>query len=253
MTAHWAGLSGLFGAILGSFFATLILRWPQGKSVMAGRSLCDSCGATVRAFDLIPVLSFMFRCGRCRACGGRIAALHPAVEIGCALIGVGAGLLVAGPVALAWTLIGAVLLTLAVLDARHFWLPDALTLPLIAAGLTIGPWMTSATLPDRLIGAALGYGVLAVIAAGYRALRGRDGLGLGDAKLLAAGGAWLGWQALPPLLLAGSLAGLLVALAIRMRGAAIDGTTALPLGTCLIAGLPLALLMMSMLYGAGAG
>ena len=82
----WPSLGALLGLVMGSFLATLVLRWPQAQA-LTGRSRCDACGAAVRWFDLVPVLSFLWLKGRCRACGARIDRLHPAIEIGCALIG----------------------------------------------------------------------------------------------------------------------------------------------------------------------
>lgn len=221
------------GAIIGSFLATIVSRWPREQSVVTGRSRCDGCGRALNALDLVPLLGWVIARGTCRSCGARIDPAHPLIELGCALIGafcawafppVPAALLAVG---------GWLLLTLAVLDARHFWLPDALTLPLAALGLTLGDWVLPASFPDRVIGAVAGAGLLFVIALGYRRLRGREGLGLGDAKLLGAIGAWAGWQALPFLLFFASLAALVWALALRIRGRSIDAQTRVPLGTFL--------------------
>lgn len=229
-------IGGVAGAILGSFLATLILRWPQGRGVARGRSACDGCGRVLGARDLIPLFSALVQRGRCRTCGARIDPLHGRVEAGCALIG---ALAIGGMPDLGgigWAVLGWMLLTLAVLDWRHFWLPDALTLPLAFLGLTLGMWATDVVLIDRIIGAAVGYGALLAIALAYRTLRGRDGLGLGDAKLLGALGAWFGWQALPFILLIAAVAGLLVMVA---TGRARDRTARVPLGTFLaLAALP---------------
>jgi len=236
----WAALFGaVAGAIAGSFLATLILRWPQGRGVMRGRSACDGCGRVLGAIDLVPMLSALVQRGRCRSCGAAIDPLHGRVEAGCAIIGALALGFVPDLGGIGWALLGWLLLTLALLDWRHFWLPDALTLPLAFFGFTLGLWTTDVALVDRVIGAAAGYLGLLAIALGYRALRGREGLGLGDAKLLGAIGAWLGWQALPFILLIAAslgLAGALVALAL---GRAVQGQSRAPLGTLLaIATLP---------------
>lgn len=223
-------IGGLAGAILGSFLATLILRWPQGRSVMRGRSACDGCGRTLGARDLIPLFSAMMQRGRCRSCGAAIDPLHGRVEAGCAVIGALALGAMPNLGGIGWAVFGWLLLTLAVLDWRHFWLPDALTLPLAFLGFTIGLWATDVALVDRAIGAAAGYGALLAIALGYRAVRGRDGLGLGDAKLLGALGAWMGWQALPFILLIASATGLLVML---VTGRAKAAGARVPLGTFL--------------------
>lgn len=221
---------GIAGAIIGSFLATLILRWPQGRGVARGRSACDGCGRTLAPYELIPLLSALIARGRCRTCAAPIDPLHDRIEAGCAIIGALALGVIPDLGGIGWALLGWLLLTLAVLDWRHFWLPDALTLPLAFLGFTIGLWATDVTLVDRAIGAALGYGALLAIALAYRALRGRDGLGLGDAKLLGALGAWFGWQALPFILLIAASTGLAVMLA---TGRAKDRTARAPLGTFL--------------------
>jgi len=224
--------SGL-GAIIGSFLGAAVMRWPRGESVMRGRSRCDGCGRTLGVVDLIPLLGALIPRGKCRQCGARIDPIHMVMEAGCAAIG-GIAFLLAPPLAALLTAVaGWMLLALAVLDARHFWLPDALTLPLAVIGLTLGDWALPAPFRDRVIGAALGYGLLFALAWSYKRLRGRDGLGLGDAKLLGAIGAWTGWQALPLVLLMASGAGLLWALIERLRGRAVERGTRLPLGTFL--------------------
>lgn len=232
-------IGGGLGAIIGSFLGAIVLRWPRDESVVKGRSRCDSCGRTLGLLDLIPLVSALLQRGRCRRCGARIDPAHAIMEWGCALIG-GLALLWLPPVAaLLVALAGWLLLALAVLDARHFWLPDALTLPLATLGLTLGDWILPAPFWDRAMGAALGYGLLFALAWGYRRLRGREGLGLGDAKLLGAIGAWTGWHMLPLVLLVASSAGLLWLLAQAMRGKPVDGNTRLPLGSFLcIAVLP---------------
>ncbi|KEQ55365.1 Type 4 prepilin-like proteins leader peptide-processing enzyme [Sphingobium chlorophenolicum] len=185
-------LGGIAGAIAGSFLATLILRWPQGRGVARGRSACDGCGRVLGALDLIPMLSAMAQSGRCRTCGAAIDPLHGRIEAGCAIIGALALGFAPDLGGVGWALLGWLLLTLAVLDKRHFWLPDALTLPLAFLGLTIGLWTTNANMTDRIIGAVIGYLALLAVALAYRRFRGREGLGLGDAKLLGALGAWFG-------------------------------------------------------------
>lgn len=229
----------LLGAIIGSFLATLILRWPAGRSVLRGRSSCDSCGRMLGARDLVPLLSFLIQRGKCRNCGARIDRLHFGVELGCALAGAAALWLAPGIEGLGWAILGWFLITLAVLDHRHFWLPDALTLPLAFLGLTLAMWVNGVAFQDRVIGAAAGYGGLMLVAIGYRRLRGRDGLGGGDPKLLGALGAWMGWQTLPLILLIASLSGLLMAAYDTARGRPVERTTRMPLGTFLaVAAIP---------------
>lgn len=229
-------IGALAGAILGSFLATVIVRWPLGRGVLRGRSMCDSCGRTLGPRDLIPLVSALLSRGRCRSCGNRIDPLHGRVEAGCAIIGGMALGFAPGMGGVAWACLGWILLTLAILDWRHFWLPDALTLPLAFLGFALGPFATNVGLLDRGISAALGYAVLLIIALSYRAIRGRDGLGLGDAKLLGALGAWFGWQALPLILFCAAGSGLLIML---LMGNAKSATARAPLGTFLaIAAVP---------------
>lgn len=229
----------VLGAIAGSFLSTIILRWPQGRGVTQGRSACDGCGRILSPLDLVPILSALVFRGRCRTCGARIDPIHGRMEWACAFIGALALGMMPDIGGIGWALFGWLLLMLAVLDWRHFWLPDAMTLPLAFFGLTIGLWSTDAMLADRVIGAVAGYGALLAISTTYRVLRGRDGLGLGDAKLLGALGAWLGWQALPFLLLIAALIGLTVALGARLAGRSVTATTQVPLGACMaLAALP---------------
>lgn len=241
-----AAVGLVLGLVAGSFLATLILRWPVGRSILHGRSACDGCGRILQAWELVPVISAAFQRGKCRGCGASIDPLHWQVELACGGIGVAAAMLVPFPYALGWMLAGWMLLTLAVLDARHYWLPDALTLALAFLGLTIGPWVSDVTLIDSLIGAAAGYGALIAVALLYRALRGREGLGLGDAKLLGALGAWMGWQALAMLVFVASVLALLWAaghaLTHRQKP---DAATMVPLGTFLCLAAPAVMLMRS--------
>ncbi len=231
----------MVGAILGSFLATIALRWPAGRSSLHGRSACDGCGRTLGPRDLVPLLSWIVRKGRCRRCGARIHPLHPAMEGMCAAIGAAALWLSPGPDGLALALLGWLALLAGVLDARHFWLPHRLSLVLAALGLAAGGAAMRAVgldvaLFDRAAAATLAYAALTLLALAYRALRGREGLGGGDAPFLGALAAWTGWQLLPLLLLFAGLAGIAVALGNRLRP-----DRALPLGTLLVLALPFAL------------
>ncbi len=232
MPATIAGL--IAGLVFGSFIAALTQRWGDGRSIVHGRSVCDSCAAPLRWFELVPVLSFALQRGRCRRCGAAIPARHFGIEIAAGLIGALALLVLPGAGGWAGAGFGWLLLALLVLDAEHFWLPDALTLPLFVAGLVAGLWLDP-PLMERAIGAVAGWASLAGIAFGYRRLAGRDGMGGGDPKLLAGIGAWLGWPLLPFVVLAAALLGLVLALADHWRGGAVDRLTPLPLGALLAA------------------
>jgi leader peptidase (prepilin peptidase) / N-methyltransferase len=161
----------VLGAVAGSFIAAILLRWPRGESALAGRSRCDSCGRTLGPVDLVPIVSFVALGGRCRTCRARIDRRHLAVELAAAAMGAVALVAHPLPLALATALFGWWLLLIALLDLEHHWLPDALTLPLIAAGLAAGALGLGPPLLDRAIGAAAGFAALYAIAALYRRAR----------------------------------------------------------------------------------
>ena len=220
------------GLIIGSFIAALTWRWPQGRSIAAGRSTCDACGQVLGAFDLVPVLSHVWLRGRCRHCGVVIARRHLLIELAAAGIGAVALALHPGAVGVGGAVFGWGLLALAVLDVEHYWLPDRITLPLLALGLAAGVWLAPA-LVDRAIGAAIGYASLTLVGGGYRRVTGRIGMGGGDPKLFAAIGAWLGWFPLAFVVLLAALLGLALALADRLRGGAVGRHSRLAFGALL--------------------
>jgi leader peptidase (prepilin peptidase)/N-methyltransferase len=226
----------LLAPIMGSFLGVLIRRLPVSQPVALSRSICESCGTRLTVRDLIPLVSYLIQRGRCRHCGARIAPFHLAVEL--AAIGV---VLVAAAVepdsgslwpGSLWIdcLLGWTLLALAWIDWQWLRLPDVLTLPLLLAGLGVTLWQQPDSIAEHAVAAIVAYASLQAIAIAYRRLRGRDGLGAGDAKLLAAAGAWLGLAPLPWVLLLAATAGLLAALAWALAGRRIDGATALPFG-----------------------
>lgn len=229
-TWAWSLAGAVLGAIIGSFLATILLRWPAGRSVVAGRSACDACHAPLAAVDLAPIVSFLRTRGRCRRCGAAIDRRHLGVELSAVMIGFAAFHAHSPQVALFSAIFGWWLLILAALDLEHFWLPDRLTLPLIPAGLAVGWIGIGSPLDERLIGAGAGFLTLAGIGLAYRKLRGRTGLGGGDPKLLAGLGAWLGWTQLPFVLLGAALLGLTALLVLRFGGRPLSATDRAPLG-----------------------
>lgn len=225
----WAAGLGLLGLVFGSFIATVAVRWP--RSALAGRSACDGCGRSLSAIELIPLASWIALRGRCRTCGGRIGVSHPVIEALGVLIGATAGALAPGFAGVFGAVFGWLLLAAGAIDLAAFRLPNPITLALAVTGLLGGAAGLDPPLADRAIGGVAGFAALWLIAAGYRRRRGRDGLGGGDAKLLGAIGLWLGWRALPPVLLIACLLGLAWAFA---RGLRRDDR--LPLGTLLAVG-----------------
>jgi len=166
----------------------------------------------------VPLVSWLLARGRCRRCKAPIGEFYPLVELAALGVVVWAGTLDTEAALWLDCLLGWGLLTLAWIDAEHLLLPDILTLPLILFGLGAAWYLRWPPLVDAAAGAAVGYLSFRLLALAYRWLRGRDGLGAGDAKLLAAGGAWLGWQALGDVVLGAALAGILWFIATRRPG-----------------------------------
>jgi leader peptidase (prepilin peptidase)/N-methyltransferase len=261
-----AALAACAGLLIGSFLNVVIHRLPQmmqrdaenylaheaGRipphgeryNLWTPRSACPHCAAPVAARHNIPVLGYLLLRGRCAACGAVISRRYPAVEIFTALLSALTawhfGLGVEGFAALALVYF---LIALGFIDAHTQLLPDSLTLPLLWLGLLVNLNGVFAPLPDAVIGAAAGYLVLWSIYWIFRLATGKDGLGYGDFKLLAALGAWLGWQALPLILVLASCVGALVGIAmVLLRKQSKDQT--IPFGPYLALG---GLLML--LYG----
>ena len=231
--SFWPVLLGILGAVFGSVIATLAIRWPEGRSIAIGRSACDGCCRTLRVTELVPLLSFVALRGRCGSCGARIASAHVVTELLGTVIGIVAGLMAPGFEGVAGAVCGWLLLALGAIDLAAFWLPDRLTLTLAMAALVGVLGGAAPDMTDRLIGGAGGFATLWLVATLYRQVRGRTGLGGGDPKLFGAIGLWLGWRALPVVLLIASLAGLAVVLAMAVAGRRPTATDRLPLGTLL--------------------
>ena len=193
-------------------------------------SACPACGHRISLLENIPVLSYVVLGGRCSACRWRIPARYPTVETcgavvaGAAALHFGFGFAAAGACLLGWGLLAA-----STIDLETRLLPDSITLSLLWSGLAFNVPDTFATLGDCVVGAMAGYGVLWAVHHGFRLLTGREGMGHGDFKLLASLGAWLGWQALPGIVLLASLAGATVGIALGARGL-VSRDTRLPFG-----------------------
>lgn len=227
----------LVGLVVGSFLANVSVRLPADEDVVLGRSRCRSCGAQLKTWNLIPVVSWAVQRGRCAGCGARVSARYPLIELACGGIGLWAGLAGGGwPVIAATALLGWQLLLIAVVDGEHFWLPDVLTLPLIATGLAAAVLLDRGAALDHLIGALAGFGVLWLLAFAYKRLRDREGLGGGDPILFAGCGAWVGWLGLPSVLLWACLAAFSLILARLILRKPVSGTDRLPFGVFLAIG-----------------
>lgn len=234
-TTWWA--PALLAPFIGSLLGVLITRLPVGEPVFLARSQCPACGRRLTAIDLVPFLSWIALRGRCRTCRAPLGPFYPAIEAAAVLVALWAGVTV--PPAVLWIScgLGWTLLTLAVIDSQTLLLPDALTLPLLPVGLAAAYALSVLPLTDHLIGAAIGGLVPAGLRLLYGQLRGREGLGLGDVKLLAASGAWVGWQGLVGVLLIGSISALATILAIAACQRRLDRQRLIPFGPFLCLGL----------------
>ena len=222
---------------VGSFLGVLVERLPVGRPVVMGRSHCDACGHALGPLELLPVVSWLLSRRRCRHCGARLSLFYPMIELAASLVAAWALVVVPWPPAAAPAGLGWVLLALPEIALRHLILPDVLTLPLMLAGLVLAAFTPQMQLADHLVGAVAGFLVLWLVATLYRRLRGREGLGLGDAKLFAAAGAWVGWQGLASVLLIGAVGGLLWAIAAVAVGRGRAPHEPLGFGPFLAAGL----------------
>ncbi len=232
----------LMGLCVGSFLNVVIYRLPRGQSLVSPRSRCTKCGYELRWYDNVPVMSWAWLGGRCRQCRAPISAQYPIVEIITGLL----FLLVVwltpvGPLLFSRLILIAILVALFGIDLEHQILPNSITLPGIAVGL-----MFSVIAPpgwqDALMGAVLGAAVLYGIAAAYYAVRREEGLGMGDVKMLAMIGAFLGWKAVLVTLVLSSFSGAAIGLALiaAHRGGM---KLALPFGTFLAVGALAAMLV----------
>ena len=233
------GIFFIVGLAVGSFLNVVIHRLPlmmavddepglddKALNLAMPRSHCPHCGHPLRWFENLPVVSYLALRGRCSACKASISPRYPLVEITTALMFAFCawrfGL--QGPphqglaAVFFWCFYCAMLLALACIDFDHSLLPDSLTQPLLWAGLIAAALhLTSTTLSDSLWGAVAGYMSLWLIFWAFKLATGKEGMGFGDFKLYAALGAWLGWQALIPLMLLASILGIVMALVQRKR------------------------------------
>lgn len=239
MVPHLALVLALLGLIFGSFIAAVTVRMPREEDIVLARSRCMSCGETLKPWQLIPVFSWLIQRGRCAMCGAAVSPRYLLIECAAAAIGVWAALSGAGD--LTWSVATAVLgwqlLLIALIDAENFWLPDELTLPLMATGLIASAVIATGWPIDQIIGALAGFVSLWLLAEVYRRVRGRQGLGGGDPILFAGAGAWVGWQGLPSVLLWACAAGFSVVLTLLITRRSVSGTDRLPFGSFLAIGL----------------
>ncbi len=225
----------LFGLIVGSFLNVCIYRLPLKQSVVWPASRCTSCGRGLAWFENVPVVSWLVLRGRCRVCGASISPMYPVVEATTgALFGAVMYWYGPTPLALVRMLFGCAMIVLFVIDLQHRILPNVITVPGIVAGLVL-----SLVLPPGLVSSAIGVlvggGLLYGIGEAYYRLRGVEGMGMGDVKMLAMIGAFLGWKLVLVTIIVASFGGAVfgVLLLATRRGTM---QAALPFGTFLAVG-----------------
>ncbi len=246
-------LAVLMGALIGSFLNVVIYRLPvmlerawesDARSILehdppedqtpfnlaTPPSRCNGCGSPIKPWQNIPVISWLIQGGKCRSCNTAISAQYPLVELSCAVL---TGLVVwrfgASWQALAGAVFTWFLLAAAVIDLRTKLLPDNLTLPLMWLGLIVSLFDWSISPEQAIVGAALGYLSLWSVYQAFKLLTGKEGMGYGDFKLLAALGAWCGWEQLPTVILLSSLAGAIIGI-IWLKIGDKDRDTTMPFG-----------------------
>ncbi len=236
-------LAAVVGLLVGSFVNVLVLRLPvmlqrawaddarallqpdadapsqERFDLIYPGSRCNACGASIRWWQNVPVLSWLWLRGRCAACAAPISPRYPLVEAATALATAalfalhGASAWTCGEALLLWALIA-----LALIDFDTTLLPDDLTLPLLWLGLLLHLWLAPQALASSVLGAALGYLSLWTVYQGFKLATGKEGMGYGDFKLFAALGAWFGALALLPMVLLSALSGAVIGIALQLTG-----------------------------------
>jgi len=249
-----AALAGVFGLLIGSFLNVCIYRLPRDLSVAAPRSHCPECEEPIAWYDNIPVVSYLALRARCRKCGWRIPVRYPLVELA-----TGALFFLAvywnglSPLAVKQCVFAALMVELAVSDLETMILPDEFTLGGTALGFAFSLWVpmdagivtlllggrwgpTGASAAESLVGAVFAAGALSFVGWIYEKIRGREGMGFGDVKLIASIGAFLGLHNTLFAVLLGSVAGSIIGLGWAMARKKSIATTEMPYGTFLCAG-----------------
>lgn len=233
MSSAWI----LLAPFIGGFLGLLIIRLPQRRAVVFGRSRCDHCGQPLTTKDLAPLVSAILLQFRCRYCSAKIDVAQFFAELAAIVVAVWAVLVAHSEVeAMFSCLLGWLLLPLALIDWRHHLLPNALTLALLFTGLFATAVVDWPAIVEHVLAAAAGFVLLYGVATAFRIMRGVDGLGIGDAKLLGAIGAWVSFAALPIVVFLAAIIGLAVAGFMSIFGGRVTFSTKLPFGTFLAAG-----------------
>jgi len=225
-------LAGIYGALISSFLNVVIYRLPRGESIISPPSRCPGCGARVRPWDNIPILSWLLLGGRCRDCKKPISIRYPLVEAaGAALVVLVVHRWGLTPTAAIYAAFSLSMLVITLIDLDHQIIPDAITIPGTLLALALVNW-TDPTWLDALIGAAAGFAVLYGVGEIYHRSTGIDGMGGGDIKMAAYMGAMLGWKGVLLAIFLGALLGSVAGITTMVIGKG-HRRTALPFGTFL--------------------
>ena len=228
-------LAFVFGAVVGSFLNVVIYRLPRGESLVHPRSHCRDCDRTIPFWANVPIVSYIVLGGRCPGCGVEIDSRYLWVELAtamlftCMVLGGGPWERIASDV-----VVGSVLIAIAFIDGEHRIIPDVLTLPLIPFGFVLAAFVPPPTITESILGLVVGGGMLWGLSTFYEWRAGRVGLGMGDVKLVAMLGAYLGLHPVLGVVVIGSLVGLAQGVfTILRRGG--DRKTPIPFGPALVA------------------
>jgi len=206
------------GMCIGSFLNVCIYRLPAGKSIVRPASACPACGAAIRWYDNIPLISYLILRGRCRGCNTRISIRYPIIELLCGLFAMTCGMQYGYSLpALIYFILITALLVITFIDIDHRIIPDIISLPGIPLGFLSSFFLPQLQWSDSLIGIVAGGGSLLAVAWGYQLITGKDGMGGGDIKLLAMIGAFLGWKGVLFTIMASSLIGTVIGISLMLR------------------------------------
>lgn len=229
-TSVYALIALVFGMVVGSFLNVCICRMPKDESIVSPPSHCPRCSLQIKWYDNIPLLSYLLLRGKCRGCGVHISLQYPLVElingILTLLLFLRFGLT---PTFAALLLFCSSLVVITFIDIEHQIIPDEISLSGIVIGFALSFFLKEPGWLSSLIGILLGGGILLLVAYGYQALTGREGMGGGDVKLLAMMGAFLGWKAVPFIIFIGSFTGSIIGVSIMMLQNK-DSKLAIPFG-----------------------
>ncbi len=239
----------ILGSIWGSFSNVCIYRLPENKGVARGRSYCPSCKKQIRWYDNIPIFSYVLLKAKCRDCSAKINVKYFLVELVCALSFVWFFYLFGlSLTTLLFFILSIFFVIIFFIDLKHFIIPNELTFPLMAIGLfkSFDPNLNQYLFPNFLnsvIGGVAGYLIIWMIIFFYKRLRNKEGMGLGDAKLLSAIGFWFGWISIPFILFFSSFIALVLAIPSLMNKSK-NLSSQIPFGPYLILGCVLYLLLL---------